>query len=512
MKTKKYQQPQEEDSEIIVLNEEEKEKRGEIQLLLNKKSQEEEPIPIAIKISKGVVNVLYLVPTANAVLIGMMQVYIPVSLLPLLGIVPSGLWLLAPVGFGGAMGLSEEILKYCQNRFPENNKFKFLGKVSKIINHGLLGFLQDFGFTWTTLILMAGPIKPQDTTNIFAKIIAPSASVIPAALLRYFRYSDFARITNNRAITTLAYASWGGMCPTFLLKELVLQDVVSEDSYIPIMVILGCSLFGGAAGMLRKNYLFWTMSLIFLLEFFAANPSLATAAFSFLNDWRALNSFKVPNGFFYGNLGVQGGYLMMLGALSLITYITSYKKLKQRVEEYHPKNIDKFHRLGDSESDEEIDPEEVLASTGDSEPDNENDSYEVLASSEKSSTNSFATKTEDEVIVARDAHDSKACEKQERSGFWRLFSAVPARLTRKDSLIVSLYPDPEEREREDSLIVRLYPDPEEREVVDGFLSMRIKPSSYTPQFFSSDSQATPRSLARQSEIQVMDEDFFLEYK
>jgi|GEM_PF-6712636 len=225
-----------------------------------------------------------------------------------------GLWLLGPVIGGGMVSLSEPVIAQLRKNNPESTLLKVMEKASKVGNQIVLGYMEDFGFTWTTIVTLAIQFGGQQYLNQhFLGVIAPLASIIPAALIRYTRYKHADEKYSASKLAAIANTLQAGTASTFASNLLEQQGVIAPGSIIPSATILGASLIGLLAGLVKKSRPGMALVLNSLLEMILENPSLATAFFAVPNDiYAAENNNEIPDAFFFTTAGLTLIYLLFL--------------------------------------------------------------------------------------------------------------------------------------------------------------------------------------------------------
>ena len=257
-----------------------------------------------------------------------------------------GLWLLVPVMLGGTISISDEAFSLLKKRYPDNELIKLMAVGTKATNQVLVGFFEDFGFTMammTTVAAHFGGVKYYD--NAFAKCIAPMASAVPAALVRYFRLSHNKGQNNSIPLEITASAFRGANAPIFMMGLLQQQNVFSAQSNVPTIVIMLSATLGFFAGMLNKSHRKVSLVLNSLMETLLENPSLAVAFFAFPNDvFAAEHHHEIKESFFYSNVAISSAYLLMLTVFTLMVTRHEWHEL-QSAEEVPMVDIDEEQAL-----------------------------------------------------------------------------------------------------------------------------------------------------------------------
>lgn len=233
-----------------------------------------------------------------------------------------GLWLIAPVATGGIVSVSDEAIQLLSKKYPKNQFLKSLSDKLFLIDQGVGGFFADFGFAWNSLLtasVFVGGI--QYSTNSFAKMIAPAAALVPALVTRKINYRKAKNELVERSKTRHVAELLNGLtAPGNVLGILLQQQILSENSPIPMATIMGMGLMGLFSSILKETHPKVSKVLLSLIDLFGNNPSLAAAFFLFPNNiYAAVNEDEISDEFFFGNLAFANLYLLMLTTLTLIT-------------------------------------------------------------------------------------------------------------------------------------------------------------------------------------------------
>lgn len=263
-----------------------------------------------------------------------------------------GLWLLGPMLAGGGISAGAKIFEHAHARYPDNKVVATCARGMKRIDQTLIGFFEDFGFTWSMLRTIVMQSQGREYAEVyFGRVVAPWFSFPAAFLIRYAHYHQHAHEENqhpqdadeathltqdanaasqhpqerehNRGLTLLA-RSFGAACsPAFIIDVLHEQNVLAEDSFIPLGVFIGAGVLGliGGACLLPTpptiKGLKMAERIEKFIEFFGENLSLTAAFFAFPTDiMAAVNNDDIPDAFLYtvGTFAVI--YSVMLSAAS----------------------------------------------------------------------------------------------------------------------------------------------------------------------------------------------------
>lgn len=291
---------------------------------------------------------------------GMAKTYSTVGLIAVYTV--PGLWLLGPVIAGGTLSLSAQILVSVEKRYSSDPLIKDSSRISllsqqvllgylnmaKFANLALVGFLEDLGFTWsmfTAIAVQVGGVAYND--NTFSRVIAPLISLVPAGLIRHARYKHANNKNDNAVIEVFASTFRAASSSTFITALLQDQEVLSQRSVIPSMLILATGIAGFFSGLF-KNLKNPNPKISFIInsviEVMFENPSLAAAFFAFPNDiYAALDHDEISEGFFYSNAGVSACYFMMLTVATMLLAVKEWNTLEEENKISASKGGDKSH-------------------------------------------------------------------------------------------------------------------------------------------------------------------------
>ena len=265
------------------------------------------------KLIKDILRIATALPT------GAGQVYSTVGTIAVL--TRPSLYIAIPVFGGGMITLSSEILDVLKSRYEDNEVIKRLAEVMKAPKDKVIAYLGDLGFVWSMLTTVAAEISGQAYMhNNFAKFVAPLPSAISAGFVRYVLYQRENKKEINRAMMIFADTIKGASSSTFFTGLLQQQSILSPSSWVPSACIASMGLLGLVAGLLDKSSPAVAKKLVHVIDI-VSHLSLATSVFTFANDiFAASNHNKLPEGFFYSNLGVSALYFVLLTVMMTMSW------------------------------------------------------------------------------------------------------------------------------------------------------------------------------------------------
>ena len=226
-----------------------------------------------------------------------------------------GLWVIAPVALGASVSLSAETLRQLHEAFPNNKSLKYLYEASLFADEGIGGYLQDFGFAWSMVIATGVAFGGvQMATNNFARFVAPAAAALPALITRAVSYPMATHPAPGPGFFDTLSRPLRGTASTAVISGLLMQqDLIEEDSYMPVLAIALTGFMGFASGALRRRSPMLSAFLLNIIILVGENPSLALTVFSILNDIVAAeNNDDLPYWFFWSNTAFSSIFLLLL--------------------------------------------------------------------------------------------------------------------------------------------------------------------------------------------------------
>ncbi|VEG90472.1 hypothetical protein [Legionella spiritensis] len=284
-----------------------------------------------------------------------------------------GLWLIAPVGTGAMVSLTNEAVSALTRRYPDNRFLKALHKGTFFTDHGINGFFGDFGFAWsmiTTVAIYAGGVKYY--SNDFGNIIAPALAVLPAVMTRRNNYTNAQnRLTERSYARHAASLFRGTIAPSGVLGVLMQQQIIAVNSPIPTAVMGITGVLGLLASLFNEHCPALSKTLFAMINILCENPSLAAAFFHFPNDiYAAVHNDEISDEFFFSNVALTSTFLTMLTLVSLMNlFVAPQNNEEASVSEVHDEGSgrvleDGFEtKIGEEDSDEE-DEETITIGSG----------------------------------------------------------------------------------------------------------------------------------------------------
>lgn len=267
------------------------------------------------KLVKEILRIATALPTGTG------QVYSTVGTIAVL--TQPSLYIAIPVFGGGVITLSSEILVVLKSRYPDNALLEKVADVMKLPKDKVIAYLGDLGFVWSMLTTLAAELGGAAYThNNFAKFVAPFPSAISAGVVRYAMYQRENKKEMSRAMVIFADTIKGASSSTFFTGLLQQQAILSPTSWVPSACIGSMALLGVTAGLLDKNSPAVAKKIMHVIDL-VSHLSLATSVFTFANDvFAASNHNKLPESFFYTNLGVSSLYFVMLIVMMTMSWCT----------------------------------------------------------------------------------------------------------------------------------------------------------------------------------------------
>lgn len=231
-----------------------------------------------------------------------------------------GLWLLAPVSTGAAISVSDAAFSLLTKKYPDIPLLNKLQEGMKFSNRMVVGFFADFGFNWnlikTTAIFAGGKDYAH---NVFAKVIAPMLSLLPAALTRSVRYKQATgQLAERSVLRHIASTIRGATSTSAIMSTLMIQGLIDVDSVIPITTYIVMGTLALAASLCQEQYPMPSQVIMASINILAENTSLSVLSFALLNDiYAAVNDWDVDYAYFYTNAAVNFLYYILLTSMTL---------------------------------------------------------------------------------------------------------------------------------------------------------------------------------------------------
>ncbi|STX28566.1 Uncharacterised protein [Legionella beliardensis] len=237
-----------------------------------------------------------------------------------------GLWLIAPIGFGATISLSNEAVAKLAKRYPDNKFLKALNSGTFFAAQGAGGFFADFGFAWNMINTLGAYISGVElvkTDGYYNKFIAPSTAAIPAIMasrLAYIHKQN--KLIDRSFMRHAAHLAFGLNAPGGYLGMLEQQAFVDPESFTPTAVILASGTLALLSSLLKETHPKISRVLLLIVNLLAENPSLAATLFHFPNDiYAAENNDEISEPFFFTTVGVSGAFLLLLTTLSVYSFL-----------------------------------------------------------------------------------------------------------------------------------------------------------------------------------------------
>lgn len=220
-----------------------------------------------------------------------------------------GYWLLAPMGLGMCISISENAFSHLKKAFPENKVVQMMDRIAKTGQEVIVETSKDFGFN----LVLAHFISQQLTSKSYYHPHAAqmgtwiSSGGLTAAML-VSRMCHGVRVFNVLSSALTSMHSIG--LPLDVLQD---QGIIDQNSMIPLYAASGLFVVGAIAGYVEKDYPRLALILKETIQTLCTNPSLATLLFALPNDLYAADHHdEVAESFFYPTAVIAILYLLLL--------------------------------------------------------------------------------------------------------------------------------------------------------------------------------------------------------